>query len=103
MDINATSSFVSVCNDRDIALGNSTAWRAMNAMVEIVKQNGGWTVAGWHCRVALTEENGETYLSSETKGHLLLLQPAQPNVIARPAFRSLLISFVTDPPANNEA
>ena len=71
----------------------------MNVMVEIVNQNGGWTVAG-HRRGALTKENGETYLSSETKGHLVLLQPTQPDDIALPAFRSLLISFATDTPAN---
>ena len=100
VDINAASSFVSVCNDGDLAIGNRTARRAMNAMVEIVNQNSGWTVAGWHRRGALTEENGETYLSSETKGHLVLLQPTQPDDIALPAFKSLLISFATDTPAN---
>ena len=67
---------------------------AVNAMVEHVNDNGGWTVTGWHRNGKITENNGEQTQSVCTRGHIVSIQPTNSAAITSQAFRDNLIQAV---------
>ena len=48
-------------------------------MAELVNQNGGWTIMGWHRRGATTSAgpNNESILALQTRGHLIRILPTK--------------------------
>jgi predicted Rossmann-fold nucleotide-binding protein len=50
--------------------------KAARELRKHVNDNGGWTVIGWHHRGLMTTgQDGAQELSSDTKGHLVRLEP----------------------------
>jgi hypothetical protein len=50
--------------------------KAARDLSEYINDNGGWTVIGWHRRGLMTTgQDGAQELSSDTKGHLVRLEP----------------------------
>ena len=66
-------------------------------MVTYVNERGGWRVCGWH-RQGVRNQNqaGDVVLSFETKGHITLLQPTDPELVETEEFKNLRIETPTD-------
>ena len=66
----------------------------INAMVEYINENKGWSVAGWHRRGVIATgsgDNEEYTLSYGTRGHLTFLQPTDMSVLEKKEFKKHLI------------
>ena len=59
-------------------------------IVEYVNQHGAFRVSGWHRQGVRTEAtNGDEFLSSNTAGHITLLEPTDPTIMNTDAFINL--------------
>ena len=66
-------------------------------IVNYINSHGGWRVCGWHRRgIATDNGSGENILSSRTTGHLILLEPVNPNNLSEEFVQNLLIRFPSD-------
>ena len=63
-------------------------------LANLVNGNGGWTVVGWHRRgVVSPTDDGNYRVSSDTEGHLVLLQPTHIVAAQRLAFENARITM----------
>ena len=56
------------------------------ALTNYINDNGGWTVLGWHRRGVHRVQNDEILAVNDTKGHLVLLRPSNPNCLSEDNF-----------------
>ena len=61
-------------------------------MVNIINNNGGWTLCGWHRRGVCVENDTDDYtLSVSTTGHLTLLTPTTSTIMESDEYKDLII------------
>ena len=69
-----------------------TVRKETKKMVDVINNNSGWTVIGWHRLGEITEQqSGEKMLSTTTEGHLTKLCPTDINDLSKPEFTRLVI------------
>jgi hypothetical protein len=83
---------------------------AVHNIVAYVNANGGWRVCGWHRQGLRTEQDtGEDILSSNTMGHLVLLEPTNARLKDLPTFKAMQVNTPSEnttphtPPAQGYA
>ena len=73
---------------------NVTIRAQIRVLVNIINRNGGWTIAGWHRRGIIEDEDtGELQISTKTKGHLTLLIPSNPAVLETNEYKDNIIKL----------
>ena len=68
----------------------------VKAMVELINEDGGWHVSGWHRQGLRDTTTGDSVLSDATKGHITYLYPTTPSVMDKENFQTLLIDTPSD-------
>lgn len=93
----ADISDLSTKHTKDIIAMHGTLQASIDAMVGFVNDHGGWRICGWHrCGVRAADDSADNVLSSDTVGHLSLVEPSEPLVLSSQAFLELLIDTPND-------
>lgn len=73
-----------------------TIRRSVKKLIELINCNGGWTVIGWHrLGESIEKDTGEVIMSMQTKGHLVRIEPSEPNILDDDKFKKELIETPT--------